>query len=107
MSKKLFAVVKTGGKQYIVEENKTIDIEKIEGETGASFSFDSIFLVANDGDVKVGAPKVEGAKVEATIKEQFRGEKVEIQKFKRKTGYRRRNGHRQSLTKVLITKISA
>jgi large subunit ribosomal protein L21 len=102
----MLAVVKTGGKQYIVKEGETLDIEKIEGEEGGKVSFDQIFLVADDKEnVKVGTPVVQGAKVDAEIVSQFKAKKIMIVKFKKKTGYRRRNGHRQQLTKIKVTKI--
>lgn len=102
----MLAVIKTGGKQYVVKENDILDIEKIEGETGAKHAFDSVLLVAEGEKVAIGEPVLESAKVEAEIVEQFKGKKVEIVKFKRKTGYRRKTGHRQQLTKVKILKIS-
>ena len=103
----MLAVIKTGGKQYVVKEEDVLDIEKIDGEKGAKHSFDSILLIADGDKVDIGMPTLEKAKVEAEIVDQFKGKKVEIVKFKRKTGYRRKTGHRQQLTKVKITKISA
>ena len=84
-----------------------LDIEKIEGEDGTKLTLDGILLVSNDDNLKLGNPIVEGAKVEAEIVKQFKGDKVIIQKYKKKTGYRRRTGHRQNYTQVKITKISA
>jgi large subunit ribosomal protein L21 len=102
----MFAVIKTGGKQYIVKEGDILDIEKIEGEDGSKLSLDNVLLISDGTDVKIGTPIVEGAKIEAEIVKQFKDKKVVIQKFKRKTGYRRRTGHRQMKTKVKITKIT-
>jgi len=102
----MFAVVKTGGKQYVVREGDTLDIEKLDIEKGNKSSLEEVLLVADKEDVKMGNPLVKGAKVEIEIIDQFKGEKVEIVKFKRKTGYRRKKGHRQNLTKVKILKIN-
>ena len=104
--KKMLAIIKTGGKQYIVKEGDILDIEKIEGEEGKKISLDNILLVNDDKNTKVGMPVVEKAKVEAEIIKQFKGKKVEIVKYKKKTGYRRKTGHRQQYTKVKIVKIN-
>ncbi len=101
----MLAIVKTGGKQYIVKENDSLDIEKIDGEEGSATTFESVLLVSDGEKTEVGTPLVANAKIEATVTKQFKDKKVEIQRFKRKTGYRRKKGHRQNLTKVLITKI--
>lgn len=103
----MFAVIKTGGKQYIVKEGDTLDIEKIEGEDGSKLTLDSVLLVSDGEDVKIGTPIVDGARIEAEIVKQFKDKKVVIQKFKRKTGFRRRTGHRQMKTKVKIIKITS
>ena len=104
----MHAVIKTGGKQYIVKPGDIIDIEKISGEPGEEVNFEEVLLVSDDGeDVKVGSPVVESAKVEGRIVRQKRGEKIVVFKFKRRKGYRRKAGHRQSLTSVEITSISA
>ena len=100
------AVIETGGKQYIVEEGTILDIEKLDVESG-SVAFDRVLTVFDDASVKVGQPYVEGARVEATILNQIRGDKVLVFKFKRKTGYKKTQGHRQSLTTVKISKVSA
>lgn len=101
----MLAVVKTGGKQYIIKEGDTFDIEKIEGEEGKKITLDNILLVS-DGELKIGDPIINNAKAEAEIIKQFKGEKVEIIKYKKKTGYRRKTGHRQQYTKIKINKIS-
>ena len=104
----MHAVIKTGGKQYIVKPGDIIDIEKISGEPGEEVNFEEVLLVSADGeDVKVGSPVVESAKVEGRIVRQKKGEKIVVFKFKRRKGYRRKAGHRQSLTSVEITSISA
>ncbi|MCF8483410.1 MAG: 50S ribosomal protein L21 [Rhodospirillum sp.] len=98
----MFAVIKTGGKQYKVAENDVIDIEKLEADEGATVEFDSVLAV---GD-KIGAPLVDGAKVTGEVISQFRDKKVIIFKKKRRQNYRRKAGHRQSLTKIRITGIA-
>lgn len=100
----MYAIVKTGGKQYCVEEGKKISVEKLDAEVGAEVVFDQVLLVAGD-DVKVGAPVVAGAKVTAKVLEQGKGKKIRIFKYKAKSNYRRRQGHRQPFTKVEVTKI--
>ncbi len=104
----MHAVIRTGGKQYIVELGDVIDIEKISGEPGEEINFEEVLLVSADGqEVKVGKPLVENATVGGRIVNQKKGEKLVIFKFKRRKGYRRKAGHRQELTRVEITNISA
>lgn len=102
-----FAVIQTGGKQYLVKEGQSLKIEKIAGAKGDQAIFDKVLLIANDdgSELRIGKPLVEGAKVEAEILEQGRGHKVMIIKYKRKVRYHRRKGHRQEFTKVKIVKI--
>lgn len=103
----MFAVIKTGGKQYKVREGQILKIEKIAGKVGDKIGFDKILLVADeDGkEVKVGNPNVAGAKVAAEILEQGRAKKVMVIKYKPKVRYRRKVGHRQMYTKVKVTSI--
>lgn len=104
----MHAVIKTGGKQYIVKPGDVIDIEKISGEPGEEVNFEEVLLVSADGeDVKVGSPVVESARVEGKIVKQKKGDKIVVFKFKRRKGYRKKAGHRQNLTSVEITNISA
>lgn len=104
----MHAVIKTGGKQYIVSPGDVIDIEKIQGEAGETVSFDEVMLVsATEGDVRVGAPLVENASVSGRIVAQTKGDKIVVFKFKRRKGYRKKSGHRQKLTRVEITGINA
>lgn len=100
----MYAIIATGGKQYRVSEGDVIYIEKIDAEVDSTVSFD-VLLVGNEGDVKVGTPVVEGAKVEGKVVGQIRGEKIVVFKYKAKKNYRRKQGHRQPYTKVEITKI--
>lgn len=102
----IFAVIKTGGKQYKVTEGQELLVEKIIGKDKAIF--EEVLLVSKAGDLKLGTPLVSGAKVEAKVlSEEEKGKKVVIFKMKAKKRYRRKTGHRQKYTKVLIEKISA
>lgn len=100
----MYAIIKTGGKQYRVAEGDVITVEKLAAEANDSVTFDEVLTVVNDGDVKVGTPKVEGAKVTGTVLEQGKAKKILVFKYKAKSNYRRRQGHRQRFTKVRIEK---
>ncbi|BAG07782.1 MULTISPECIES: 50S ribosomal protein L21 [Finegoldia] len=102
----MFAIIKTGGKQYKVSEGDIIKVEKIEAEAGDKIEFDQVLMVAGD-DVKVGSPVVEGAKVSAEVLDQKKDKKIVIFKFKAKKNYRKKKGHRQPYTLVKIEKIDA
>jgi len=101
----MFAVIETGGKQYKVKQGDTIRVEKLDGEPGNDVTIDRVLMVADGSDVKVGRPVVDGGSVKATIKEHGRGEKIRIFKKKRRKGYTKRQGHRQSYTELEITGI--
>ena len=101
----MYAIIATGGKQYKVSEGDVIKVEKIDAEAGSTVSFDQVIAVS-DGTLKVGAD-VAGATVSATVMDQGRGKKVIVYKYKRKTGYHKKNGHRQAYTQVKIDKINA
>lgn len=103
----MYAIVEIAGHQYKVEKDQQIFVHRLEGETGADLAFDRVLLVENGDNVTVGAPAIEGAKVEAKIVEHLRGDKVIVFKKKRRKGYRKRNGHRQYLTKIEISNIVA
>lgn len=104
----MYAVIEAGGKQHRVTEGETLKLEKIKNvEVGGSVDFDRVLLVANDGDVKVGAPTVDGAKVTAEVLKHGRHDKVRIIKFRRRKHSMKRQGHRQWYTEVRITGISA
>src|SRR5262245_49175374 len=103
----MYAVIKTGGKQYRVAEGETVRVEKLAGEPGATVTFEDVLLVAGGAEVKVGRPHVEGAKVTAEILEQDLERKVIVFKYKRRKNYRKRRGHRQPYTAVKITSITA
>ena len=100
----MYAIIVTGGKQYKVSEGDEIRVEKLDIEPGKDVTFDNVIAV-NDGTLKV-ADDVSSAKVEATVVEQGRAKKVIVYKYKRKTGYHKKNGHRQPFTLVKINKIS-
>jgi len=101
----MYAVIKTGGKQYRVAENDTLDIERVTGEAGDIIEFKDVLMVATDKGVEVGAPLVEGATVAAELVEQRRAKKILVYKKKRRKNYQRKNGHRQLLSRVAITEI--
>ena len=103
----MYAIIKTGGKQYRVSEGDVITIEKLEATANDSVTFEDVLTVVNDGDVKVGAPLVDGAKVTGTVLEQGKAKKILVFKYKAKSNYRRRQGHRQPFTTVEITAINA
>lgn len=101
----MYAIIATGGKQYKVSEGDVIKVEKIDAEAGNTVTFDQVIAVS-DGSLKVGEA-VANATVSATVMEQGRGKKVIVYKYKRKTGYHKKNGHRQAYTQVKIEKINA
>ncbi len=103
----MFAVIKTGGKQYKVQKDDKLLIEKIEGEDGAKITLDEVLMVVDGKTSKVGEPLVKGAVVEAKLVSQERGPKITIFKKKRRQNYRRKRGHRQDLTMIQITNIKA
>ncbi|MFN3301527.1 MAG: 50S ribosomal protein L21 [Patescibacteria group bacterium] len=103
----MLAVIKTGGKQYLVKEGDIIKIEKIEGKVGKKISFDEVLLLADEkGEkVEIGQPIIKKVKVKAEILEQGKDKKILVVKYKPKTRYRRKKGHRQPYTKVKILEI--
>ena len=102
----MYAIIATGGKQYKVAEGDVIRVEKLGVEAGAEVVFDQVLVVSGD-EVKVGDPTVAGATVTATAVGDGNAKKVIVYKYKRKTGYHKKNGHRQAYTKVKIEKINA
>ena len=101
----MYAIIETGGKQYKVSEGDEIRVEKLEEVEGAAVIFDKVLLISDDG-IKVGAD-VANATVNGTVVEQGKGKKVIVYKYKRKSGYHKKNGHRQAYTQVKIDKINA
>lgn len=102
----MYAILKTGGKQYKVSEGDVIYVEKLGVEDGATVFFDEVLVVGEGDSITVGAPYVSGAVVTGTVEKTGKGKKINIFKMKPKKGYRRRQGHRQPYTKVEIGKIS-
>ncbi len=101
----MYAIIATGGKQYKVSEGDVIRVEKLDVEAGSVVTFDQVIAVS-DGSLKVGEA-VSGATVSATVMDQVRGKKIIVYKYKRKTGYHKKQGHRQLYTKIKIDKINA
>jgi large subunit ribosomal protein L21 len=100
----MYAIIKTGGKQYCVEVGKKISVEKLDAEVGAEVAFEDVLFIGGE-DVKIGAPFIAGAKVTAKVVEQGKGKKIRIFKYKAKSNYRRRQGHRQPFTMLEVTAI--
>lgn len=103
----MYAIIKTGGKQYKVAEGDVIFVEKLDAAEGDAVTFDEVLTVVNDGEVKLGKPNVEGAKVTGKVAAQGKARKIRVFKYKAKSNYRKRQGHRQPYTKVSIEKIEA
>ena len=102
----MYAIIATGGKQYKVAEGDVIRVEKLGVEAGQTYNFDQVLAVKN-GEMIIGTPTVAGATVSATVMGEGRAKKVIVYKYKRKTGYHKKNGHRQSYTELKIEKINA
>jgi len=101
----MYAVIRTGGKQYRVREGSRLAVEKLDAEPGATVEFDQVLLVSDDSGVRIGAPFLSGSKVTAVVQEQGKGRKVGIVKFRRRKGYKRMKGHRQPYTRIQVTGI--
>jgi len=102
----MFAVIKTGGKQYKVAKDDVIEVERIDLEAGKAVELGDVLMLSDGGKVEVGAPFLAGAKVSAEVVEQTRGDKIIVFKKKRRKNYRRKKGHRQDLTVLKITGIA-
>jgi large subunit ribosomal protein L21 len=102
----MFAVIKTGGKQYKVAKDDVIEVEKIDLEAGKAVELGEVLMLSDGGTVEVGAPFLAGAKVSAEVVKQTRGDKIIVFKKKRRKNYRRKKGHRQDLTVLKITAIA-
>ncbi|MFQ5661299.1 MAG: 50S ribosomal protein L21 [Gammaproteobacteria bacterium] len=103
----MYAVIKSGGKQYKVTEGDTIKVEKLDASEGDSIKIEDVLMLADGDAVTIGAPLVKGAVVSAKVTAQGRGPKIRVIKFKRRKQYRRENGHRQAYTELAITGIKA
>ncbi len=102
----MYAIVNTGGKQYRMEPGDTVRVEYLPFDEGDLVELDDVRMLSDDGEVTIGAPAIEGAKVTAQVMAQGRGKKVIVFKYKAKTRYRRKNGHRQNYTELRVTDIS-
>ena len=103
----MYAVIKTGGKQYKVAAGDVLSVETLEGDAGKTVSFDEVLLVAKGEQITVGAPSIKGASVKAEVVKHGRGDKVRIVKHRRRKHYHKEQGHRQNFTEVKITEIVA
>lgn len=103
----MYAVIETGGKQYKVENGSVLFVEKLDAEEGQAVTFDKVLLLNKDGETVVGTPVVENAKVVGTVVKHGRGKKITVFKYKPKKKYKRKQGHRQAFTRVLVDKIEA
>lgn len=103
----MYAIIKTGGKQFKVSEGDIIKVEKLSVEENEKVCFDEVLMVGGNGEVKAGTPMVEGASVEGTVVRNGRGKKIIVFKFKSKKNYRKKQGHRQPYTQIKIDKINA
>ena len=103
----MYAVIKTGGKQYRVAKGDKLKVEKLPVEAGSSVDIDNVLMVGDGDKVTIGAPLVDGGKVTATVVSHGRHDKIEIVKFKRRKHHQKRTGHRQDYTEIEITNISA
>lgn len=103
----MFAIVEIAGQQFKVEKDQTLYVHRLPEAEGASIELEKVLLIDNNGSVKVGLPVVSGAKVNATVLNHLKGDKVIVFKKKRRKGYEKKNGHRQSFTKIKINSINA
>ncbi len=101
----MFAIIESGGKQYKVEKGATVEVEKLDGQDGATITIDKVVLISNNSSLKIGTPYVVGAAVTANVVGQVKGEKLRIYKMKAKEHYQRTTGHRQKYTTIEITDI--
>ncbi|MGI6426896.1 MAG: 50S ribosomal protein L21 [Natronincolaceae bacterium] len=103
----MYAIIETGGKQYRVKEGDTLVVERLKAEQGDTVTIDNVLAVSKDGKLTVGGPTVDGAKVEAKVVEQGKSKKIIVFKYKPKKDYRKKQGHRQLYTKLIVEKINA
>ena len=103
----MFAVIRSGGKQYRVNQGGSLRVEKLVGDVGSEITLDDVLMVGEEGDVKIGSPTVDGASVSGTITAQGRGPKLTVFKMKRRKGYRRKYGHRQDYTEIRVDSIKS
>ena len=101
----MYAVIRSGGKQYRVSQGGSVRVEKLAGEVGSPITLADVLMIGGDGEIKIGTPTVEGAQVTGTIVAQGRGKKIRVFKMKRRKRYRRKAGHRQAYTEILVDRI--
>ena len=102
----MYAVIKTGGKQHRVSKGDVLAVEKLNGSRGDTVSFEEVLMIANDGEIKVGTPFLDGVKVVGEIIEQAKDHKIMVFRMKRRKGFHKKTGHRQKLTRMKIREIS-
>ena len=102
----MYAVVKSGGKQYKVQEGEIFRVEKLPGDVGAEIAFDDVLMVADGDDVQVGTPRLDNVAVKGTVVEQGKANKIIVFKYKRRKRYRRKQGHRQQYTAIKVDSIT-
>lgn len=102
----MYAIIRSGGKQYRAEVGATIDVDRLPNPVGDSIEIADVLLIAKGEDTLIGQPRVEGATVSATVVDQFRGKKIIVYKYRQRTNYRRKQGHRQYYTRLRIDEIS-
>ena len=102
----MYAIIRSGGKQYRAEVGATIDVDRLPQEVGESIDLSDVLLIANEEGTMIGQPLVEGVRVSATVVEQFRSKKIIVYKYRQRTNYRRKQGHRQYYTRLRIDDIS-
>ena len=103
----MYAVIRSGGKQYRVSQGGSVRVEKLEGEIGSSITLADVLMIGGEAEIKIGTPTVDGAQVTGTIVDQGRGKKIRVFKMKRRKGYRRTQGHRQDYTEIRVDAISS
>jgi large subunit ribosomal protein L21 len=103
----MYAIMETGGLQFNVKEGEKLKVPKIEGKSGEKVSFEKVLLISKDGEAMIGTPYLSGAKIEAEVLEQGKGEKAIVYKFKKRVKYRRKTGHRQDFTEIEIKTINS
>ena len=103
----MYAIVEIAGQQFKVERGNKVYVHRLDANEGAKVEFDKVFLIENDGKISIGSPTVDGAKVAATVIEHVKGDKVIVFRKKRRKGYKKKNGHRQSFTAITIKDIKA
>ena len=102
----MYALVEIKGKQYKVNEGDTLTVDRLDNESGSTLEFETVLLTSNDGEVKIGTPYVDGVKVQTTVEDHMKGPKLYVHKFKKRKGYRRKQGHRQRYSTLKVTGIT-